>query len=250
MKWTEEELVILRRFISEGKKHYEISLLLGRTEKSVENKCSKLRLKIVSYKRENCKRCNCEFTKLISSSQVFCSSSCSTIFNNKIKGPRLEETKLKISNTLKSKVVKLPKKPKLSNINKEIICKNCKSEKVLRVRKNICEKCLYDYYELYRPSCSFKFNVLDYIDEFDLDLVGKHGWYSPTNKRNNLSGVSKDHIYSVKDGYVNNILPEIISHPANCRLMIHKDNSSKNSKSDITIDELLNRILVWNNKYG
>jgi hypothetical protein len=253
MKWTEEELVILRRLISEGKKHYEISLLLGRTEKSVENKCSRLRLKIVSYERGNCKRCNSEFVKLLSSPQVFCSSSCAAIFNKRLKGARSEETKIKISKTLKSKNIRPPQKIKsIKSIKSTVkrVCKNCKKENKLKNGKLICDDCVYKYYELYRPSCSFKFNVLDYIDEFELDLVEKHGWYSPTNKRNNLSGVSKDHIYSVKDGYVNNILPEIMSHPANCRLMIHKDNSSKNSKSDISIDELLSRILVWNNKYG
>ena len=49
----------------------------------------------------------------------------------------------------------------------------------------------------------------------------------------------------VKYGFENNISPEIISHPANCRLLKHRDNNKKNIKCDITIEELLNKIKNW-----
>jgi hypothetical protein len=91
---------------------------------------------------------------------------------------------------------------------------------------------------------------LKITEEFDFYLVEKHGWYSPTNKKNNLSGVSRDHILSVKDGFDNGIPPHIISHPANCRLMIHTENISKNCSSDITYEELLEKIKKWDEKYG
>ena len=78
-----------------------------------------------------------------------------------------------------------------------------------------------------------------------MKLVEKYGWYSPSNKGNNLNGVSKDHMYSVREGFINNIDCEIIKHPANCKLMIHNENNLKNSTCSITLDELLNRIKNW-----
>jgi len=86
---------------------------------------------------------------------------------------------------------------------------------------------------------------MDYSNKFDLSLVEQHGWYSPINKRNNLNGVSKDHMYSVRDGFINNIEPEIIKHPANCKLLLHNDNNRKNYTSSITIDDLIERIKNW-----
>jgi hypothetical protein len=56
-------------------------------------------------------------------------------------------------------------------------------------------------------------------------------------------------MYSVKDGFLNNIDPKILAHPANCQLIRHNDNVSKGSKSCISIEELMMRIEIWNNKY-
>ena len=68
-------------------------------------------------------------------------------------------------------------------------------------------------------------------------------------KNNNLDGVSRDHMFSVREGFEKGIDPKIISHPANCRLMIHNENISKNKKSFITIEELLDRIEKFEQKY-
>jgi len=57
----------------------------------------------------------------------------------------------------------------------------------------------------------------------------------------------------VKDGFINNIDPKLLSHPANCRLMIHNGpngNNQKNDVSDITLGELFERINNWDNKYS
>lgn len=106
-----------------------------------------------------------------------------------------------------------------------------------------------DEYQKYRLDTNFKFNLSDYPNEFDFSLIERYGWYSPTNKNNNLGGVSRDHMFSVREGFEMGINPEIISHPANCRLMIHTDNISKNKKSIITIEELLDRIKKFEYKY-
>ena len=48
-----------------------------------------------------------------------------------------------------------------------------------------------------------------------------------------------DHIYSVADGFRNNIDPKIISSICNLRLIDSEYNLKKGSKSDISIEELL-----------
>lgn len=51
-----------------------------------------------------------------------------------------------------------------------------------------------------------------------------------------------DHIYSVLDGFKNEVPPSAISHPCNLRILEAMRNSSKGSKSEITLAELYNRI--------
>lgn len=130
---------------------------------------------------------------------------------------------------------------------KEIKCRPCEQN-----RKYCSNKCWIFYteknkepYLLYRQRCNFRFDIKDYPDKFNVELIERQGWYSPSNKGNNLNGVSKDHMLSVKEGYQKGIDPEIISHPANCRLMIHTENQKKNRKSSITLEELLERIKNW-----
>lgn len=48
-----------------------------------------------------------------------------------------------------------------------------------------------------------------------------------------------DHIYSILDGFKNEIAPSIMSHPANLRVIEAKKNSAKGGKSEITLAELL-----------
>jgi hypothetical protein len=104
-------------------------------------------------------------------------------------------------------------------------------------------------YTTYRNQCKFRFNLFHYPNEFELDLIKKWGFYSPTNKKNNLEGVSRDHIYTVYDGYKNNIDPKILAHPANCRLIKQNENSKKHKKSLITLEELKKKIYIWDSKY-
>lgn len=136
-------------------------------------------------------------------------------------------------------------------------CKSC--NKILSFDKRnyvyCSEQCRTDSYnstalQTYRRKCAFKFALNSFPDEFDFTLIEKYGWYSPSNKKNNLNGVSRDHMYSVREGFDNDIDPKILAHPANCKLMRHNDNVSKSSSSSITLDELLRRIDTWNKKYS
>ena len=125
------------------------------------------------------------------------------------------------------------------------------SERIKIAReKGRCQTSKSQDIERYRQLCEFKFNLSNYPEEFDFDLITKHGWYKAKNKGNNLNGVSRDHMISIKFGYINKIDPKIISHPANCRLIPHKDNQKKRSKCNIKIGELLHRIECWNKKYA
>ena len=137
------------------------------------------------------------------------------------------------------------------------ICKSCGKQTKSWRCKFCCKECLKKWkqrnlteYKKYRSDCQFRFSLSDYPNEFDFFLIKENGWYKASNHGNNLNGISRDHMYSVFDGFQNNIDPKIISHPANCKLMIHSENSSKHKKSSITLEELLERIKKWDKKYG
>jgi hypothetical protein len=119
-------------------------------------------------------------------------------------------------------------------------CKNCGKSR--KKHKIICDECRMSYYKFYRPSCEFRFALNQYLDWFDFTLLKKNGMYKASNRGNNLSGVSRDHLFSVKDAFKKKVNPEIVRHPANCRLMLHIDNNKKGFKSVITYGELLERI--------
>lgn len=109
--------------------------------------------------------------------------------------------------------------------------------------------------EKYYAACRFKFNVYHYPKEFDISLIEKYGWYScPGIKRKgqkkNTNGVSRDHIISISYGFENNIDPRIISHPANCRIILHSENKIKSQKCDISLEDLLIKISEWEIKYS
>ena len=98
-------------------------------------------------------------------------------------------------------------------------------------------------------SCCFNFNVYNYPEEFNLDLIKKFGWYSAKNRGDNFDGVCRDHIYSKNEGFKNKIDYKIISHPANCKIIQNLDNLRKGSKSSITIEQLILNIENFNKKY-
>ena len=134
------------------------------------------------------------------------------------------------------------------------------------VFRKICPKSQLVFYsknrsEKYHPSiklslrtylarAGFKFNVFDYPTKFDISLIEQHGWYSPggkfgRNKNTNFTGVSRDHLYSVQEGWINDVDPEILGHPANCQIILQSENISKGNRSSISLDDLLHRIKNW-----
>lgn len=58
------------------------------------------------------------------------------------------------------------------------------------------------------------------------------------------NGMNIDHIYSLQDGYRDNVPVDIISHKENLRLIPEKENLEKGSSSLICLDELYKRVGV------
>ncbi len=111
-------------------------------------------------------------------------------------------------------------------------------------------KCASPFYTVsemfkYRRSCSFKFSLKDYPQEFDCQLPLYSAKLNP-----NVNAYSRDHMFSVADGFRLGVNSQIIAHPANCRLITQKDNLLKRDKSCITLQELLFRISGWESKYS
>ncbi len=228
----------------------------------------------LKHKPIPCKECGKIFDYICE--QKFCSRTCSARYNNR---NRNKEVYKKQFETIKKNILNGIFKPfRIPKKIFKLFCFSCRKEFEVfsssrkqkycskLCRKNIlypkiqkpttCNQSLRNQslrnqsLRNYRVKSGFKFNLADYPEEFDFELIKKHGWYFPKNKKNNLNGVSRDHIVSVKFGHDNNIDPAIISHPANCQLLIHSKNISKYSKCDISIDELKNKINLWNKKYS
>lgn len=138
-------------------------------------------------------------------------------------------------------------------------CPNCNKDFTIRetIKQTYCSKsCELEYKEKHRDEyiqyvneCKFNFSISDFPDEFNTTLIEKYGWYSAANRGNNLLGVSRDHMYSVKRGFENSVDPKYISHPANCELMRHDYNNKKNYNCSITVNELMDRVRKWDLKY-
>lgn len=148
------------------------------------------------------------------------------------------------------------KKYYYSNIKR---CKICNKMIPFNKRRMIfcnikCKKKFYNEnktdYEIYRSLTKFKFNLKDYFEEFDFSFVEKFGWYKATNRGNNLNGVSRDHKFSVNEGFNQLINPLLLAHPANCELLVHNDNVSKNCKCSLELNELQKNIKIFEEKYG
>jgi len=205
----------------------------------------------------DCPKCNTLHSKL----GMFCSRTCANS-----RGPRTEEFKKTVSKKLTGRVLsqeqiqkisgdnhhkrKGKNKPPLLKLeNRECLHCNKRYTPKSYTTKYCSKECYNNHFRLlrseweqYSVDCKFKFNVYQYPDQFNIQLIEQYGWYSASNRGNNLNGVSRDHMFSVKEGFRKGIPSEIISHPANCRLLLHTENNTKKTKCSITINDLYNRI--------
>ena len=248
MSWLKNELDLTIAMFENGDTYAAISNVVPRSAKAIRVKLNKLgyNYKKIAKKRY-CKNCNIEITK----TKFFCSNSCSASFNNKNRKITIAKkiifcqickSPIEVDSRASIKSCSDCKKKKSTYI--KVICRYCKYCKTqIPSNRKVCDNCKLNYHFLYRNDCKFNFNLYEYPMLFDLKLIEAYGMYSPSNKKNNLNGVSRDHMYSVSKAFKNKINPIFISHPANCKLVRHKENQKKYSKSSITFKALVSSIL-------
>jgi hypothetical protein len=173
-------------------------------------------------------------------------------------GHSCKASALNIGRTYSDETIAKMSNSRLRNVEYKVKkCKGC-SNNIINSRLMYCsDVCKKEYkrkhmdeFLIYKADAKFNFTLNDYPDEFNFKLIEEYGWYAPSNSsKPNIGGVSRDHMYSINEGFKNGVDPKLISHPANCQLMIHNDNISKNKKSSLTLEELIIRINDWDLKY-
>lgn len=179
----------------------------------------------------------------------FCNSSCAATHNNQ-----------KINYPKRKKEQKITKTKKISKFRESVcgeytqiyLC-TCKITGIKWYSKSAksIHPTIIETKQQYTYQCRFNFSISQFPEWFSYcsELINTYGWYSAANRKNNLTGCSRDHIYSVSEGYKNNIDPKILSHPANCQIMPHTINQTKHSSSNISLEKLLENIDKFNKMY-
>ncbi len=194
MKWTEKEIKNAISLFNNEKTIKEISIILGRTTKSVALKLNKLGYKFFKKIIIITKQCKCcentfEISKNNKRTKMFCSNSCAAKFNNHIRNIDKNKTisckcvSCKIDvicqhNTPKSscycyecsKQRHIRSYCKKNGIKK---CITCEKDMNIDGRKLICETCRIKFYKHYRQESNFNFSLSQYPNEFDFSLIAK-----------------------------------------------------------------------------
>lgn len=207
----------------------------------------------------------------------FCNSSCAASFTNrtnKLRAVKLSEQERLVRNRAHRRKSREKKKVGSGRVRRRspgtrgnydrsnnpfpfVPVRSCASclKFHIKTKQKYCDDCSPNISQ-YRARAAFKFNVYKFPAEFDLSLIEPHGWYSPCGNHGknrhlmNLDGVSRDHLFSVSDGFKRRVPPRLLAHPANCQLMHHRANSSKKGRSEISLGELINRVARWDHRYN
>lgn len=274
-RWTQSEIDLAISMLSEGKNFLEISNFINRSHESVTKKLRKLGYQSSYNKTEEWSIEEIEIAKSIldnGGSYLDVSKQLNkkhqavdhylrkrgltsgySVYRGRVKSKYEDYDWREIQrfydeegtySTLVSEMNLTPRAIKWGKDNGKLKLRSVK-EGVAFSLKRKPRSSSTDGIEKYRQLCRFSFNVYDYPEHFNLNLLEEYGWYKAKNRGDNPEGVSRDHMVSVSYGYENGILPYYISHPANCRLMQHNQNNKKNSECSITFEELLKRIDSW-----
>lgn len=125
-----------------------------------------------------------------------------------------------------------------------LICKNNHKIKIkyanFRVRK-ICRYCYYDSIripfeeiELFETYSKTVRSLTRFTFSKNKKIIDPNGLKELDSKRYHI-----DHIYSISDGYLNDVDPKIIASVANLRVIDSLENLKKGKRSDITLESLL-----------
>jgi hypothetical protein len=214
---------------------------------SIVNKNKAEKIKEEYYKSpKKCNNCNLilEYSKR---NNRFCSQSCrakTTNYERKINGYSMPETS-------RQKI-----KEKLSLFSGPYskvyfrCCKFCENLFTTTTRKQVCSNCQHLKWKNNKDQYSFKFNIFDYPDLFNLSTLEEIGWVSFGGKRGgkkNPYGLSRDHKVSVNEAKKFNYDPYYISHPLNCQLIPHIENNKKKTKSSMSYKELIKLVDEYDN---
>lgn len=190
----------------------------------------------------------------------FCSSSCAAKYNNTgriVSESSNKKRSIKLKGQYRGKPAAELFINQIAGPYTKIYLRTCKFSGMKWYSKSIeqIHPSLKSEYQKYSYACKFTFSINDYPEWFNnaSELITKYGWYASSSKTHpgisNRNGISRDHRISVNYGFTNKIDPFIISHPANCVLMPHLENSSKNKQCSITINELYNDIEKFDRLY-
>jgi hypothetical protein len=103
-----------------------------------------------------------------------------------------------------------------------------------------CKKCFfesrlrYNFYDIFEY---YKYRKI--VDRISNKIYKIYKYIiNPLNLPRGRYQYHLDHIYTVLDGFLNGISPEVIANPFNLQMLIEHDNLSKLGTSEITLDEL------------
>lgn len=226
-EWLESEISEAIRLIGEGKNFKEIGIIIGKTHNSVTSKMRRLGHKS-SYIPNHPKNSHKGNTKYFKYNWGLIQQT----YNDGLSQREVCD-EFNISSTALFWGVN----------NGKFISRTRSSAKKLTDKKH--SRSSATGIKRYRQLCEFDFDLKEYPTMFDFELIKKYGWYKAKNRGDNSNGVNRDHMYSIKEGFLNNVNPEIIKHPANCELLSHQDNLKKHGNSSIMLNELLEKIKDW-----
>jgi len=193
----------------------------------------------------------------------FCSRKCA---NSRV---RTEDIKSRVSATLSGRTLSKEHVEKISGdknhkrrgknlppiVKEEKSCRQCETIFTTQTKTKFCCKACWlannkknrTAFEDYKIRCKFNFDVKNYPNLLTLELIEQHGWYSAKNKKDNPNGISRDHKFSVKQGFLENVDPYYISHPVNCALTPHTINQRKYTNCSITLEQLVVQVNEFDN---
>jgi len=121
-----------------------------------------------------------------------------------------------------------------ANVNPEIRINNVMKTKIERGWV-IPDEFLSDY-QIYRKKVK---RLTEIVYKKYKNIINPNNLERITNGKN---GVQLDHKYSIIEGFLNNVEPEIISHHCNLQMLEWDNNRTKSKKCDIDLEQLKNEI--------